>query len=251
MHEGTETAEARLPFVRSISRWGLSRLVRNADWIVVHSDFDRDAFAADFAVPRARVQVISHGPYDIAGPPVNLTSHDDDSVTIMFFGTIRPYKGLEDLVDAFDALPREVMRWRLLIVGETWEGWTLPLEKVSASPNRVDIDVINRYVTDEEIPGLFSRADLVALPYLRSSASGPLHVAMARGLPVVVTDVGGLGQAVRGYGGAVTVEPSNPTSLRDGIVRCAELIGTIYEDPHDWDKTASAYEEIFSRIDPR
>jgi glycosyltransferase involved in cell wall biosynthesis len=248
MHEGTETAEARLPLIRSISRRGLTRLVRRVDWCVVHSTFDRDAFSAAFGVPLTQVRVIALGPFDVVNAPPTATQLRDE-ITILFFGTIRPYKGLEDLIDAYDALPRDTQQYRLLVVGETWEGWTLPLEKIATSPNRHEIEVINRYVTDAEVPDLFARADLVALPYLRSSASGPLHLAMARGLPVVVTDVGGLTQAVEGYGGAIMVEPSNPMSLRDGIVRAIELVGAVYDDPHSWDQTATEFEEIFEHFD--
>jgi hypothetical protein len=56
---------------------------------------------------------------------------------------------------------------------------------------------------------------------------------------------------VDGYAGAVTVEASNPTSLRDGIVAAADLVGTVYEDPHSWDQTAAAFEDVFARLDSR
>jgi glycosyltransferase involved in cell wall biosynthesis len=125
------------------------------------------------------------------------------------------------------------------------------LEKVATSPHRDDIEVINRYVTDNEIPALFARSDLIALPYLRSSASGPLHLAMARGLPVVVTAVGGLEQAVAGYAGAVTVEASNPLLLRDGIVEAVGLVGGVFHDPHSWDQTAAAFEDVFTKLGSR
>jgi glycosyltransferase involved in cell wall biosynthesis len=125
MHEGIETAEARIPLLRSISQWGLTHLVQRADWCVVHSDFDRTAFSAQFGVPLDRVMVVPLGPFEVAGESVK-AARTSEAITILFFGTIRPYKGLEDLVDAFDALPRDSQTWRLLIVGETWEGWNLP-----------------------------------------------------------------------------------------------------------------------------
>lgn len=248
MHEGIETAEARLPVVRSVSRIGLSRLVRRSDWCVVHSEFDRDAFATQFGISRDRVSVVSHGPYEMANVAPRRDRLDGEPITIMFFGTIRPYKGLEVLVDAFDALPRTDRSWKLLVVGETWEGWTIPFERISTSPHRADIELVNRYVSDDEVPGLFARADLVALPYLRSSASGPLHLAMARGLPVVVTDVGGLGEAVADYEGAVTIPEGDAGALAAGIVRAAELVGRTFDDPHSWDHTVAAYDEIFAKI---
>lgn len=248
MHEGIETAEARLPVVRSVSRMGLTRLVRRSDWCVVHSEFDCEAFATQFGFSRDRVSVVTHGPYEMANSAPRRRRSEGDPITILFFGTIRPYKGLEVLVDAFDALPRAERSWKLLVVGETWEGWTIPLEKISTSRHRDDVELVNRYVSDDEVPGLFARADLVALPYLRSSASGPLHLAMARGLPVVVTDVGGLGEAVAGYEGAVTVPAGDSDALAAGIVQAAQLVGRTFDDPHSWDHTVAAYDEIFAKI---
>ena len=96
---------------------------------------------------------------------------------------------------------------------ETWEGWSLPLELIANSKYRDDIELVAGYVTDEEVAGFFKRADVVALPYLRSSASGPLAIAEACGLPVVVTAVGGLVEAVADYSGAVQVQPGDPYDL--------------------------------------
>ncbi len=77
-------------------------------------------------------------------------------LNILYFGVIRPYKGVEDLVEAFSRLPENVSRQlRLTIVGETWEGWTAPLEAVQLSPVRDRITVVNRYVTDAEVEQFF------------------------------------------------------------------------------------------------
>jgi glycosyltransferase involved in cell wall biosynthesis len=111
-------------------------------------------------------------------------------VTVLFFGLIRPYKGLEHLIRAFDQLRRDLaLPWRLLVIGRHGKDGRFPLELIKSSPYRNDIELVNRYVTDQEAAGYFRRADVVALPYLRSSASGTLAIAQAYGLPVVMTDV--------------------------------------------------------------
>ena len=112
-----------------------------------------------------------------------------------------------------------------MVVGETWEGWTLPLELIERSPYRDDIELVNRYVTDQEAAGYFQRADVVALPYLRSSASGPLAIAQAYGLPVVVTAVGGLVEAAADYTGAVSGPAWQPDDLARGLLAAADLRG--------------------------
>ncbi len=188
LHEDLDTAEAQIPLVGVLAKRGIRLLLRRADAYVVHSEWDRERFHELYGLEKWRIHVIPHGPFELASSTDRSEGArgPDGVLRILFFGTIRPYKGLEDLVDAFDRLPRQDgTAWRLLVVGETWQGWTLPLEKISASRHRDDIQVVNRYVTDEEVRGFFVSADLVALPYLRSSASGPLHLTMSAGLPVV------------------------------------------------------------------
>jgi glycosyltransferase involved in cell wall biosynthesis len=170
-------------------------------------------------------------------------------LTLLFFGTIRPYKGLEHLVEAFERIRRDSgLPWKLVVVGETWEGWTLPIELIERSPYRDDIELVNRYVTDEEAAGYFARADVVALPYLRSSASGPLAMAQACGLPVVITAVGGLVEAVAEYTGAVLVAPGDPDDLVRGLLQAAKLRGTTHTVPVTWDAVADSYAEIFAAV---
>ena len=133
-------------------------------------------------------------------------------------------------------------------MGETWEGWELPAEKIRTSAFADDIEFINRYVTDSELPALFDRADIVALPYHRASASGPLHMTMHRGLPVVVTKVGGLSEAAADYSGTVFVPPENPVALAEGIVAALELRAEHHADIHTWDVSRARYASLIEEI---
>ena len=134
------------------------------------------------------------------------------------------------------------------MVGETWEGWTLPLRLIEDSPYRDDIELVNRYVTDGEAANYFERADVVALPYLRSSASGPLAIAQAHGLPVVVTDVGGLREAVAGYTGAVLVQPGDSRDLARGILAAADLRHRQHTAPLGWDRVGEMYSDVIAAV---
>ena len=191
-----------------------------------------------------RTFVIPHGPYEMALGGTRRDRQVPDICRILFFGTIRPYKGLEFLVQAFDRLSRTESGWHLTIVGETWEGWTVPFEHLAVSPYQDEVDVVNHYVPDAELPDLFANADLVVLPYLRSSASGPLHLTMAAGLPVVLTSVGGLADASEGYGGAILVEPGSVTALVEGISAARALAGKHFTDPRSWTETIALYDQV-------
>jgi glycosyltransferase involved in cell wall biosynthesis len=252
LHEGIHAAEARIPLVSRVARAALARLLRRVDGYVVHSTYDRDRFAREFGLDPDRIAVVHVATFGVdADELAHHAERMSDECTIFFFGTIRPYKGLEHLVDAFDRLPREgARRWRLLVVGESWEGWRAPIDKINESPHRDDIEFVNRYVLDEEIPGFFARADVVALPYLVSSASGPLHMAMNAGLPLVTTNVGGLAEVANKYEGAVLVEPDDPQALVEGILAASELIGRDFDDPFQWSVTLAEYESVFGLLAP-
>jgi glycosyltransferase involved in cell wall biosynthesis len=255
-HESLDTGEARIPLVKEGVWVGLRFLILLSDSFIVHSESDRKEFVNSLNLPLEETYVIPHGPFPIQATeaPSNVLDGDpneadeDHPITILFFGTIRPYKGLEFLVQAFEKLAMENSdRWKLLVVGEPWEGWTKPIELIERSRCRKSIEFVPRYVSDEELGSFFRRADLVVLPYLRSSASGPLHMTMAFGLPVVVTNVGGLGDVAARYSGSVLIEPESVDGILEGIRRGVDMVGP-FVDPYSWDSSA---EIILGIIDKR
>lgn len=249
LHEELHASEAKVPLAGSIAARGLRHLVATSSAYVVHSPTDCEGLIERYAVDPGRVLVVHHGPFNMAGHVEARARATSEGATILFFGTVRPYKGLEVLIDAFDKLSdEEPGKWRLIVVGEPWEGWRLPFDKIAASPHRAAIETVPRYVRDEEIPEFFGRADVVALPYLESSASGPLHLTMAAGLPVVTTSVGGLGFAVADYKGAVLVPPADADALVRGIHEAEPLFDRRFEDPHSWEHTREAFEELFVKL---
>ena len=259
LHEDLDTGEASVPLLGWFARRGLKALCRRAAMLVVHSTWDRDRMSASLGISPVQFRVIPHGPYPISGagpgiatsPPRARPIAERSELTVLFFGTIRPYKGLEYLVGAFEQVRRDLaLPWKLVVVGETWEGWTLPLELIERSPYRDDIELVNRYVTDQDAAGYFQRADVVALPYLRSSASGPLAIAQACGLPVVVTAVGGLVEAAAGYTGAVLVRPGSSEDLARGLLAAADLRGRMHAAPVTWQAVAQSYADIFADVVP-
>jgi glycosyltransferase involved in cell wall biosynthesis len=260
-HEVQDTGEARVPGVERYVRAAMGRLLRHVDAHVVHSTYDLELLerAFDITASGATATVVPHGPYEHVQPgrpghpgdaPAAVAGTADEPFHLLFFGIIRPYKGLEDLVEAFGALPEdERARFHLTIVGETWEGWDAPLEAVAASPARDQITVVNRYVTDAEAQQHFAAADAVVLPYRRSSSSGPLHMAMSAGLPVVVTAVGGLVEAAAGYDGVRFVPPADVPALTAALTDLPALRGERYADARSWDTTVSSYHQIFDALD--
>ena len=246
-HEAQDVGEARLPFVtRYMDVLGRS-LLRLSAAQVVHSRFDRYLVKRRYGL-HGSVTLVPHAGYDyLPSRPARRTA-PAGVVNLLYFGVIRPFKGVEDLIAALDLLGSARSGFWLTLVGETWEGWDRPSRLIAASPYRDQITFVNRYVTDDEAAGYFAGADVVVLPYHRSSSSGPLQIAMTAGLPVVTTRVGGLVEATARYPGVVLVDPASPASLADGVLQAAALAGRRFEGASTWADTVQGYSEVFDRI---
>ena len=218
-HEVLDTGEANIPLAHHYVRTFAPMLMRLADGFAVHSQFDHDLVKKTWSLGSRRpIAVLPHGPHDHYQSTTNDAPRSRDAppgvCNLLFFGVIRPFKGLEHLLEAFESLSEEdIKQFWLTVVGETWENWTLPAEMIERSPRRDRISFVNRYVSDEELHDYLVGCDAVVLPYLRSSLSGPLHVAMGYGKPVVMTSVGGNVEAADGYEGIVLVPPANPECI--------------------------------------
>jgi glycosyltransferase involved in cell wall biosynthesis len=244
-HEVQDTGEARHGWARRYVRAMIRPLLKRTDGIVVHSRFDEVALRQTYGLEGVPLQIARHGPFDHHERAVPAARRPGGPCRLLFFGTIRPYKGLEDLIEAFALLPDG---YHLTVAGETWEGWDLPARLIAASPAAGRITFVNRYVTDAEVDELFAGADMVVLPYRRSSASGPLHIAMSHGLPVVVTAVGGLVEAAERYSGARFVPPAEPEALAAAIRDADALTGRRHADPSSWGETVAAYARLLTAL---
>lgn len=250
-HEGQDTGEAAMPAARLYVNALMPRLLSLVDAHVVHSTFDAKAIPAAYPLGNAIVRVMPHGPYHhvVTSGTAQAEADDESPFRLLYFGVIRPFKGVEDLVAAFSSLSRDqASQFRLSVVGETWEGWTIPDEAITSSPHADLIERVDRYVSDEELAAYVARADAIVLPYHRSSLSGPLHVALTAGLPVVVTAVGGLVEVVQNYAGAVLVPPQDPLALRDALLELPARRGQRYANPHSWQQTLDGYRTLISEV---
>jgi glycosyltransferase involved in cell wall biosynthesis len=106
-----------------------------------------------------------------------------EPIRLLIFGVVRPYKGHAELAAAVRLLTTSGLDIHVSVVGEVWQGYRKPLEELAAILPADRLTVVDRYVADAEVPAFFAAAHLVVLPYRRSSASGPLHIAMSCGLP--------------------------------------------------------------------
>ncbi|GHV58138.1 glycosyl transferase [Bacteroidia bacterium] len=138
---------------------------------------------------------------------------DANKKSLLFFGLIREYKGLDLLIEAMACLDDS---YELLIAGESYGSFQKYQKLIDHSPAKDRIIVKNYYIEDKDVPVLFSAADVLILPYKSATQSGVLPVAYHYETPVVATDVGGFREAIERAGTGVVCAP-DAASLAKGI----------------------------------
>ena len=227
------------------------RLYERMDGVVVHSEHGRGRLVDALGVDPAKVEVIPHGAFD------HLTRFEDeaplppelaavDVPVVLLFGLVRPYKGLDVLLEAW----RGITDAELWVVGRPF-GVELPADPPPG------VRVVPRFVDDREIPALFRRADLVVLPYGEIDQSGVLFTALAFGKPLVLTSVGGFPE-VAAHGAAELVPPGDPAALHDTLetllhdddrrARLAEASARAATEHYAWDRIAARHLAFYERL---
>jgi len=204
---------------RILTRYAL----RSADKFLVLSDVVEKGIKTlypDKKVFRSTLPI-----YDCYGFDQGLSKSDarkklgiaENKKVLLFFGYIRAYKGLMNLIEAMPYLLKEDENYFLLIVGEFYESKEKYFERIKELNIGKNVLVIDEFVPNEEVGLYYSAADLVVLPYNSATQSGILNIAYGFKKPVVVTNVGGLPELVEDGKTGFIVEPHNPLALAEGI----------------------------------
>ncbi len=189
---------------------------------ITHSEEEKRRLLGLF--PRADVTVMSMPLFDLWEGEA--TSHESarerlnlplDVPVILFFGMIRPYKGLDDLLVALPKVLARLPRLKLVIAGEFWgekEGYLQQVEDLGV---RDSVVLDNRYIPDEEVNYYFKAADAVVLPYRRVTGSAVARLAFGQGCPVIASSVGDLEEIIRDGHNGLLVPAENPSALAGAI----------------------------------
>jgi glycosyltransferase involved in cell wall biosynthesis len=201
--------------------------------------------------------VIHHGAFEhlAAAPRAPLPQELEpfDGPVALFFGLLRPYKGIDTLLEAW----RGIGGAQLWIVGRP----RMPLEPLrQTAPGGVRF--VPRFVPDAQLAALFARADVVVLPYKRTERfdqSGVLATALAFGKPVVLSDIGGFSE-VASTGAARLVAPDDAAALHDVLAsligdsgsrqRLATAARTAAASVYSWDEAARRTLELYHSLLP-
>lgn len=182
--------------------------------IIVHTQDDKEQLLTARNLDHNDVVVIPHGTYSLFMQ--NEKEIPAEENTLLFFGNIREYKGLDVLINAVPAIVKKIPDLNVIIAGE---GDLAPYQLLMEVCDRSVFEIHNEFVPDDVVASLFQRSTLVVLPYTKMSGmSGVLNVAYAFGKPVVVSDVGGLDEAVEHGKTGLLIAPRDPQALADAII---------------------------------
>ena len=164
-----------------------------ADDILAHTSATANSLSKRF--PATSLRVCPHPIFDHYPEPSTLAPRRAP-LELLHFGLVRPYKGLDTALEALAICERRDIE--LSIVGEFWGDAREKIEAMIRDFGISDlVEIVDRYVSDEEAANFFARADAVLLPYRSSSGSGVIPLAYRYGKPVIVSDLPALTEVVR------------------------------------------------------
>jgi glycosyltransferase involved in cell wall biosynthesis len=179
-------------------------VLETAERVIVHSHRAVEQLV-ELGLGRERIARIPHPVFEGEELP------PPSGRTLLFFGLIRDYKGLDVLLEALPEIPEA----RLVVAGD-------PLDPVEQEDLDGRVEWRLGFRPEHEVRELMGRAAAVVLPYRRLDSSGVLATAIGYRRPVVVTDVGSLGEIVREFGAGEVVPPGDPQALAQAAARLLE-----------------------------
>jgi glycosyltransferase involved in cell wall biosynthesis len=221
--------------------------------VVVHSRQAVETLV-ELGIERGKVVRIPHPVFDASG---DRSPEPPSGSTLLFFGLIRHYKGLDVLVQALPEIRRRVPEVRLVVAGDPLE----PVGHVQTLAASIGVaDAIEwrlGFVPDEDVGPLVASAAALVLPYRQIESSGVLALAFGHGRPAIVSDLGALGEAVREFGAGRAVAAEDPAALAEACVALltdpAELARSFQgalaaRRSLTWDEAARAHEQLYEEL---
>jgi glycosyltransferase involved in cell wall biosynthesis len=199
-------------------RQGYANLLRSVDAIIVHTRQAERRVAATGIDP-ALVYRIPHGLLgDVGHTGASPRRSRRDRLVLLQFGKIKPYKGVDLLLQALTLIPRQLRnRLDVRIVGKPYMDTAGMEQFADANGLTGCVSFRFEFVSEAEEERLFAEADAILLPYREIDASGVAMSAIARGLPVLATDIDGFRELFEGEGGARLVPAADAAAMSRAV----------------------------------
>lgn len=209
-----------LPHEQTLFDKTLAKLAfRKSDMFIVHSTTDQEKLKKIIGTKK-KITLGFHPLYDVFNMGKKINTHKVKNElqlkenVLLFFGYIRPYKGLRYLIEAMPSILKTLPQTSLLIAGEFWskdkQTYLDLIKKLNLEENIV---LVNDYIPNEEVSTYFNLADVVVLPYTSATQSGIAQIAYAFHKPVITTNVGGLSDTAKGLDKKFIIKPRDPIDI--------------------------------------
>ncbi len=249
VHDPTPYNGQRLSWLQ---QWGFDLPILLADQVIVHTRSGRQRLIAR-GIDAGKISVIPHGPLRLRAAPQPRLSDAEPRWTFVLFGEIKPYKGLDVLVEAIERLADEVrQRLRVVVAGRPRMDLAPILERIEALGLQATIEVRARRLTHQEVADLFAEADCFVFPYREIDASGVYFLTKALGKWLIASRVGVFAEdLVEGRDG-VLIPSADPDALARALehatlTRPAAATPAIADSWHDiGHSTRLVYERALS-----
>ena len=252
LHEIVDSLEQGIGIIRLYSRIMNWIEVRLADRLIVHSTAVKVQLAEMYHAGENRTSVIPVGLFeiyhrDLDSRIVRQELSISADFVVLYFGSVRKYKGVPFLIEAFNELPERVRdRSQLVIAGENWRDDSLISAAITASSARDHILYRPQFVPDDMVPKYFAAADVIVLPYLRTCGSAVINIAMACGKPIITTDLSTLRESAADYQGVTFVPTASPEAIARSVSELFDLKsrGELSSYPlpkHTWNYVAQRF----------
>ena len=174
---------------------------------------------------------------------------------MLFFGLVRAYKGLDLLLDAFGKVKDQLPNLQLIVAGEFYEDEDKYRAQISNNQLTNKVIIKNEFIADADLRKYFGAANLIVQPYKTATQSGVTQVAFHFEKPMLVTNVGGLGEIVHDHKMGYAVEPNADAiaaALTDYYTHSRQAVYTEYlikqKDNYSWSKLAESFVKIHNKI---
>ena len=226
--------------------------------LIFHNRYSLEQYEKHFPAGPALKTIIPMGELGFMVKPDAIAVSPPQDPVILFFGNIRPYKGLDLLLRAFQRVTRQIPEARLEIVGQALEPFAPYQAMIDELGIRSQVNVRLEYIPDDEIPTLFRRVSVVALPYKEIDQSAVLLLALSLGKAVVAAAVGGIPEVIRPDETGILTPPDDPGAMAEALVnllrdsaRIETLGRAAAEDVRarfSWDAIAVQTEQFYRQL---
>jgi len=241
---------------------GFAAALGGFDQLIVHTQQGQDRLRSR-GLASDRITVLPHGPLTEASPAPLPSDRNDVAETIfLLFGKIKPYKGLDLLIEAFAQMPPALRaRARIRVVGKPYMDLA-PIHSLAERLGVADrLTIEAGFVSDADVPALFGPGTVAVFPYREIEASGVLALATGFGCPIIASRLGSFAETVIDGEHGHLVESGDVPALATAMahmvedpafaVRCSEAVRSAAEAAQGWDeiaqRTARVYDTALAR----